>query len=107
MKPEPKEEVSSDITEVKPEPEVKSNVEQSDLTKKVKETLDKATKDNKQSEITKRANVDYSGVANKPGVIQANTKVNKELPYTGDEGSYAGVGMLLGLLGFLGIKKRA
>ena len=38
-------------------------------------------------------------------MIQANTKVNKELPYTGDEGSYAGVGMLLGLLGFLGIKK--
>ena len=110
VKDEPKVEVKPDVKDeptVEVKPELKSDVAQSDLTKKVKETLDKATKDNKQGEITKRANVDYSGVANKPGVIQANTKVNKQLPYTGDEGSYAGVGMLLGLLGFLGIKKRA
>ena len=110
VKDEPKVEVKPDVKDeptVEVKPEVKSDVEQSDLTKKVKETLDKATNDTKQGKITKRANVDYSGVANKPGVIQANTKVNKQLPYTGDEGSYAGVGMLLGLLGFLGIKKRA
>lgn len=110
VKDEPKVEVKPDVKDeptVEVKPEVKSDVAQSDLTKKVKETLDKATNDTKQGKITKRANVDYSGVANKPGVIQANTKVNKQLPYTGDEGSYAGVGMLLGLLGFLGIKKRA
>ena len=110
VKDEPKVEVNPDVKDepiVEVKPEVKSDVAQSDLTKKVKETLDKATNDTKQGKITKRANVDYSGVSNKPGVIQANTKVNKELPYTGDEGSYAGVGMLLGLLGFLGIKKRA